>query len=365
MTEQNIREIQQIKIHGRVGTNTDRLTLFWTASGFECNITGTEFWIEVEVSYHTFEPWFSYTINGDWIARQALPCGRYWIPLFRNMNPNLVKNVRFFKDSQAMHVDGDCLIQIHSIRYDGEFSNVQDSPMKIEFIGDSITSGEGLFGATTEWDWIPMFFSSLRDYSYLTSKLLNAEYRVFSQSGWGVYHSWDNNPKASIPQYYQQICGVMNCGKAVSEGSTSAHDFSSWVPDYIVVNLGTNDEAAFHQPAWIDEQGISHQFHMNEDGTYNANDISKFEHAVSDFLQQLRICNPNAQIIWCYGMIGYSFENPILRGIEFYQTQSEDCNIHYLRLPSVTDKTYGSREHPGYLCHQQAAKVLAEYIKSL
>ena len=52
--------------------------------------------------------------------------------------------------------------------------------MKWEY-GDSEdfnTSGEGLFGAKEEEDWIPMFFSALKDYAYLTAKELDAEYQI-------------------------------------------------------------------------------------------------------------------------------------------------------------------------------------------
>ena len=117
--------------------------------------------------------------NGDWIGRQMLTAGRYWIPLFRGMNPVKVKNVRFYKDLQAMSADPVSYIHIHALRYDGVFYPVEDKALKLEFIGDSITSGEGTFGARQEEDWIPMFFSSLRDYAYLTAKELDAEYRVF------------------------------------------------------------------------------------------------------------------------------------------------------------------------------------------
>ena len=167
--ETAVKDIKELKVHGRTTNRRDPLTLFWTASGFECNVSGSELWVEVEVTYDTYEPWFSYTVNGDWIGRQMLTAGRYWIPLFRGMNPDNVKNVRFYKDLQAMSADPQSYIHIHALRHDGVFYPVADKACKLEFIGDSITSGEGTFGARQEEDWIPMFFSSLRDYAYLTA----------------------------------------------------------------------------------------------------------------------------------------------------------------------------------------------------
>lgn len=364
MTETPVSKIQGLKIHGRTTNERAPLTLFWTASGFECNVSGSELWVEVEVTYEIYEPWFSYTVNGDWIGRQMLLPGRYWIPLFRGMNPEKIKNVRFYKDLQAMSGDGNSFIHIHALRHDGIFYPVEEKRLKIEFIGDSITSGEGLFGAKEEEDWIPMFFSALRDYAYLTAKELDAEYRIFSQSGWGVYNSWDNNPQAAIPQYYKEICSLMPGKELERLGGKTPHDFMSWQPDIIVVNLGTNDVASFEQAEWIDElTGVSHKMHRNEDGSYCKEDVDAFQKAIVDFLTVLRECNAKAQIIWCYGMLGISFQKTIMEGIASYIEKSGDKQVSYLPLPDTDDTNVGSRQHPGVLCHKQAAEVLVGYIR--
>ena len=109
MTDQvrivQLKELPELKVHGRTTECREPLTLFWTASGFECNVSGTELSVEVEVTYNLFEPWFSYTINGDWVGRQMLPKGRYWVPLFRGMSADKIKNVRFFVWSCFSHFE--------------------------------------------------------------------------------------------------------------------------------------------------------------------------------------------------------------------------------------------------------------------
>lgn len=364
LTETLIKDIPEIKVHGRTTKCMDPLTLFWTASGFECNVTGTELWIEVEVTYDVYEPWFSYTVNGDWVGRQMLQKGRHWIPLFRGMSPENVKNVHFYKDLQAMSDDGNSYIHIHAIRHDGVFSPVADKKLKIEFIGDSITSGEGLFGAKQEQDWIPMFFSAVKSYAYQTAEMLDAEYRVFSQSGWGVYNTWDNNTRGAIPKYYKEICSLMPGPENERLGGRQPHDFASWQPDFVVVNLGTNDASSFEQPEWVDEQtGERHKMRKNEDGSYHMEDVRAFQQAVKNFLGLIRECNPKAHIIWCYGMIGIDFQMYICEAVAEYVCETEDRNASYLQLPDMTTESVGSREHPGYLCHEEAAKVLTNYIK--
>ncbi|MBD5487363.1 MAG: SGNH/GDSL hydrolase family protein [Lachnospiraceae bacterium] len=366
LKEYLVKDIPKLKIHGRTTTCREPLTLFWTASGFECNVSGTELSVEVEVSYDTFEPWISYTVNGDWVGRQMLVKGRYWIPLFRGMSPDKIKNVRFYKDLQAMSDDGNSYIHIHALRLDGTFYPVEEKKLKLEFIGDSITSGEGLFGAREEEDWIPMFFSSLRDYACLTAKKLDAEYRVFSQSGWGVLSAWDNNVNGALPKHYREICSLQPGEKNERLGGNAAHDFTSWQPDYVIVNLGTNDASAFEQPEWIDEKtGRHYKMHKNSDGSYLKEDIEAFQTAVKDFLGIIRACNPKAHIIWCYGMLGLNLQMSICRAVFEYIDETEDRAVSYLQLPNMNESTVGSRSHPGYLCHMQAAEVLCQYIGDL
>lgn len=363
LVETRIKDIPELKVHGRTTANREPLTIFWTAGGFECNVTGSELWVELEVTYDVFEPWFSYAVNGDWVGRQMLPKGRYWVPLFRGMNPENIKNVHFYKDMQAMSDDGRSYIHVHAFRHDGRFSPVADRKLKIEFIGDSITSGEGLFGAKGEQDWIPMFFSAVRGYTYQTAKKLGAEYRVFSQSGWGVHNSWDNNIHRAIPEYYKEICSLMPGPENERLGGNLPHDFSGWQPDFVVVNLGTNDVSSFDQPEWADAQtGERHKMRREPDGTYCMEDIRAFQQAVKDFLALIRSCNPRANIVWCYGMCGIDFQLYICEAVSAYARETGDTKVSYLQLPETTSQSVGSREHPGFLCHQQAAEVLAGYM---
>lgn len=366
LTETLIKDIPQLRVHGRTTACRDPLTLFWTAGGFECNVTGSELWVELEVTFHMYEPWFSYTINGDWVGRQMLPKGRYWVPLFRGMSPEGVKNVRFLKDLQAMSDDGGSYIHIHALRHDGTFGPVADKPVKIEFIGDSITSGEGLFGARQEQDWIPMFFSAVKSYAYQTAKKLNAEYRVFSQSGWGVHNAWDNDPRRAVPKYYKEICSLIPGAENERLGGNQPHDFASWQPDFVVVNLGTNDAASFDQPEWADERtGKRHKMHREPDGTYCKEDVRRIQQAVKDFLALIRECNPRAHIIWCYGMLSIDLQLCLCEAVSAYAWEADDHKVSYLQLPGITKESVGSRAHPGELCHRQAAQVLAGYISLL
>ncbi|MNC18866.1 Endoglucanase E precursor [compost metagenome] len=361
-----LADIEHLKIHGRTTGLLSPLTLFWTGSAVELNVKSSELWLEVEADYDVYEPWISILINSVPVSRQMLVAGRYWICVFRGMNDRVVNNIRIVKDVQAMSGDPGCSLQIHAVKMDGKFLPVADKPHKIEFIGDSITSGEGSIGAKAEEDWIPMWFSAINNYTSMTADALNAEYRVISQSGWGVLTSWDNNPHGNIPDGYEQVCGLLTGAKNEALGAFQAHSFESWQPDVVVVNLGTNDGGAFHSPEWKDEvTGESHKQRLNEDGTYHEDDIQAFVDAAEKFLMKLRKNNQHAHLVWAYGMLGIPMMPAIYRAVDVYSKKTGDKQVSVLQLPNMTDETIGARSHPGALAHEQAAKELTGYLKGI
>lgn len=361
-----LKDIKDIKVWGRTTSCREPLTLFWTGSALECNVSASELWVEIEADYEQYEPWMGVMINGAYVSRQMLNKGRGWIPLFRGMNPQKVTNVRIVKEVQAMSDDEKHCMQIHALRTDGHFLPVEEKPIKIEFIGDSITSGEGSIGATCEEEWISMWFSAQNTYVQMTAQLLNAEYRIVSQSGWGVYCAWDNNPHGALPPYYDKICGLLKGEKNRKLGAFEAYDFKGWKPNAIVVNLGTNDESAFNSPEWRDpETGAIYKQHRNEDGTYNEVDVERFKQAARSFLMKIRQNNEDAYIIWVYGMLGNPLLQVIGEVIEEYKNESKDLKVELLELPNTTNETIGSRQHPGVLSHRAAAKLLAERLKDV
>jgi lysophospholipase L1-like esterase len=366
LREYKLSELENLKVHGRTTGCLSPLTLFWTGSGIELNIKASELWVELESDYMAHEPWISIFINDVFVSRQMVTRGRKWICLFRGMNPEVVKNIRILKETQALNEDPISYLQIHGLTSDGEFLPVKDRPVKIEFIGDSITSGEGAIGAKDEEDWIMMWFSAFSNYTYLVAEEINADYRVLSQSGWGVYTGYDNNPNKSLPNYYEKICGTLGGEMNKRLGAHNDNDFSLWQPDVIVVNLGTNDEGAFNNPEWIDDKsGKVYKQRRNEDGTFNDEDLKRFEKAVTNFLYKLRSYNPNSYIIWAYGMLGDAMLAPINRGVKEYQLQSADNRIFVLSLPNTTQETIGARYHPGINSHKQAARVIVDHLKKL
>lgn len=181
---------------------------------------------------------------------------------------------------------------------DGVIHKAANKKYKFEFIGDSITSGEGLFGAKSENDWVPMFMGAFNNYVVKTSDKLNAEFRVISQSGWGIVSSWDNNPKNTLPGHYKQVCAMMQGENADALGASAINDFNSWQPDAVIINLGSNDHSALKSPAWKDEEsGKIFKQEADKSGNPTEDTVKNLKTAIDSFLTEIRLCNPNTYII--------------------------------------------------------------------
>lgn len=360
----SLTETPHYKVHGRTIPGICPVPLFFNGSAIEVNVTGTELWVNITVEYTSFEVWVTSEINGAFMSRQMLMPGTYDLCLFRSMSPEAIKNIKFTRELQAMTEDENCSLVVNGFKTDGTFYPVPARKYTFEFIGDSITSGEGTYGAKEDTDWISMYMGYSRNYAKLVAETLDADSYLISQGGWGVLSGWDNNPHSNIPSRYEQMCGL--CYGSVNEklGALKPYDFTSRQIDAVIVNLGTNDASAFEQPMWHDPvTGESFKQRKNEDGTYNKEDLDRFKNAVIDFLKTLRKNNPQAHIVWCYGMLGYNLSLAINDAINQYIAKTGDSNVIFLQLPNTTDETVGSHAHPGAKSHERAAQVLIEYLR--
>lgn len=335
-----MQEIPYLRIMGRTNGSREPVTLFWTASGIEMNIQATEAWIKVRSDYDLLEPWADVIVDGAPSQRLMVNKGEQKICLFRNMEGNRIRNVKFLKDTPAFPADGKNLLQVLEVETDGAFFPLKEPRLRLEFIGDSLTSGEGGSGATEEMSWNSFCFNAVDNYAYMTAKELDAAYHCISQSGWGVFCSWEGNERQAIPLYYDQVCGLLTGDRNRALGAFEKWDFRKFQPDVIIVNLGTND------------------------GT-GTKELEKIENAAEGFLRKLRKCNPKAYILWCYGMLGDTILPTLQEALRNYMAASGDVRVDFVKLPDTLAGEFGSREHPGHKSHAKAARVLAEKIREV
>lgn len=329
------------KIWGRTNPGRWPLQLYWTGSGIELNVSAAELYVELESHFSVCENWVDVLLDGALVQHFMLPEGRNRICIFRAMDPAVPHNVRILRDTQAMDEDPENVLKVHDLFTDpeGRFYEVADRPWKIEFIGDSLTSGEGLNGAYHQMDWNSGCFHATMGYPFRLAEKIHAEYRCISKSGWGVYSAFDGNREHVIPDYYEQVAGMLT--GAANTAARDKWDFSLWQPDAVVVNLGSNDQNPAAKADPLDVQ-----------------------HAVTGFLKMLRKDNPKAWILWIYGMCGHRLEGCIEKGISEYQKECGDARVEYHSLPECSEGEMAAREHPGVAAHEEVAERLQKILKN-
>lgn len=206
---------------------------------------------------------------------------------------------------------------------------------KIEFYGDSITSGMGNEAAIDAADDILAEKNNFLAYGAIAARELNAEYRSISQSGIGVMVSWFD---FVMPQFYDQLDAVGN--------NDSLWDFSRWTPDVVVINLFQNDSWLVEKrldPVPSDEQRIQ---------------------AYSDFLASVRGKYPNAFIICILGSMDATKAGSKWPGyIEAAVARRMEYNDRKLATLFFPFEGYG--KHPRVQHHRKNAELLAASIKKV
>lgn len=359
-----LTDIPGLKILGRNNGKLDPLTLFWHGSGLEFAVKAKEVWMEFYTEYENFEHWISIWVDGALISRHILAKGSSLVPIFLNADPSVTRHVRVLKEVQPMTEDSINLFQICSVQTDGTFREIPEKKWKLEFLGDSLTSGEGTIGNVNEMTWNSMIMGASFAYPLLTADALDSECRIMSKGGWGVFCSYDGDPTKNIPQYYEKICAMLDREKEVANGSKEDNDFAAWQPDAIIVNLGTNDDSSFHsEPMYPDgDTGKLLDMKMIGEEEYEPASVKRVQDAVIAFLQKLREKNPEAYILWAYGSFPQTLGKYIKEAVEAYIAETGDGKTEAVKFPTFTEELKGSREHPGRGWHQQVVELLSELL---
>lgn len=348
------------------------IALFWAASALELNVKASDFWVKMSADYDVHPVWVAIEVNGSQVARFPLSNTPQWYCVAAGFNPEKENLISIIKDTQPMGSEKFHSMYIHEVGFEkfGEFCDLPSRSLNIEFIGDSITSGEGLAGSPMEMDWISQWMCASKTYARQTALALNANYSVLSQCGWGLCWGWDGNKRNNLPDYYDKICGILNSSNQVLYGSTVNYDFPI-ENDFVILNLGTNDNGAFFQPAWKDEKGIEYPLHVDENKKAIPEDGEKIVKGVYDFLLKIREKNSKAKIIWTWGMLKLTaVPDYIIEGINKYKKEKKDDKVFYLEFDAMEDveineEDKGSRGHPGPKTHALAANKLITFIKNI
>lgn len=217
---------------------------------------------------------------------------------------------------------------------------------RLEFIGDSITCGYGNEGL-----WNTDTFHTAQEnpwdaYAARTARRLEAEYHLISWSGIGIISDWTDqevpNEEILMPVLYPYT--DRSTDLTLGNEKPEVWDHNRFIPDCIVINLGTNDNSY--------TKGIAER-------------VAVFEAKYYEFIKEVRRSNPASTILCTLGAMGQELYEAIHRQIGRL-TEEGDLNLHAMsfEVQSVEDGI-GADWHPSKITHEKMAVKLESKIREL
>lgn len=219
----------------------------------------------------------------------------------------------------------------------------------IEFIGDSITCGYGIDGEHELHSFSTATEDVTKTYAYLAAEKLQADYSMVSFSGYGIITGYtENDTKLTthlLPDYYEKV------GKSQGKFDDNrvpqdiCWDFDKFVPELIVINLGTNDDS------------------------YTKEDITKqteYAQEYVQFLKMVRRNNPHTPILCTLGIMGDRLFPFVEQAVNNYTRETRDSNVTTMKFDvQLATDGYVADFHPSRVTHGKAADKLTAHIKEL
>ncbi len=214
----------------------------------------------------------------------------------------------------------------------------QNSPdRRIEFIGNSITCGYGVEGASASSPFKPETENAALSYAALVGRALDADYAMVAYSGKGVVRNYGDANKTStdpMPSLYGRTCFY---------DPADNWDFSSWIPQAVVINLGTNDFSTEPHP-----------------------DKSVFQEAYKQLIHRVQSNYPDVSIFCISGpMIGDPCTSDIREVVESCQQTNANKKVYFIGIDTsvLTMSDRGSDWHPNIRGQQKIANIVVPAIQ--
>lgn len=207
----------------------------------------------------------------------------------------------------------------------------EDKALKIEVYGDSITTGHLNLRTTLEEPSDKssnLIQNGLLTYSWLAAQELDAEISIHARVGIGMTWSYSANYFMK-DAYDDAYCSEYN----FLNKQNSVWDFEKYVPDIVLINLGTNDVA--------------------RTGGFL---VEEYKTALKNMIYSLNEHYPNARFVLLSGMMRDT-NSPALDSI--VGELSSGVNISALKLPKAASG------HPRVDDNEKAAQALVDYLKNL
>ena len=324
---------------GRYNPKASDCELWWSGSGVRTRLNCNRLEAEIEVFDGPQTPWMVVTADGAPVARFPLTPGRHRYALLGDMGAEAEHEIALLRDTEPSEGDPGP-VKLLALYTDGVPQAPTARERLVEFIGDSLTAGEGTLGPGSAREWRRAWISGQFAFPAMAAELLNADARVLGRGGWGAYISYDGDETHTLGTIYDRLCAGVTGGEI-------ANDFENQRPaDAVVINLGTNDGSGV-KVAWPDDP---------ETGGRRVTECAEV------LMAMVRARNPEAEILWAYGLCGNVMEGPLRKAVE-RRRAAGDMKTRYLALTDC-GSDLGSLQHPGIPAHWRAANEIAKALKA-
>ena len=325
----------QLQYTGRIDLSKRAApVLSWPGTSIEGNFTGAS--LALKLDDQLGRNYFNVFIDGD-LARPVIVAaakGDKTYPVAAGLAPGAH---RFLITKRTEGEEGATTFLGLELADDGKL--LAPPPRKqrrIEFFGDSITSGMGNEAADGRPDDQPREKNNFMSYASITARSLDAEAHIISQSGIGVMISWF---PFIMPEFYGQLSAV---GK-----NDSQWDFTSWTPDVVVINLMQND-------SWLIDDHKRLQ---------PVPDDARRVRAYKQLVQNIRARYPKAYIVCALGSMnavrpGSKWPDYVRGAVAQIREERNDQRIDTLMFEFT-----GYTAHPRVRHHEANAARLTEFIR--
>ncbi|EFA85965.1 esterase [Heterostelium album PN500] len=205
-------------------------------------------------------------------------------------------------------------------------------PRKLEFFGDSITCGYGI-DALAPCPFTPQTENNFDTYEYIISRQLSTQLHTACWSGKGLVRNYDSPNITStnpMPIYLP---------RTLANNASLEWDFANYVPDAVVINLGTNDYSTQPSPP----ENLFEQTYINLIQTIN----NWYPNKPKIFL----VCGPMISGAVC----------------DYVESVSETVeSATYIDLQNILDDSdYGCNGHPNQSGHAKMAEIAYPIIQKV
>ncbi|MBN1982417.1 MAG: hypothetical protein JW795_12865 [Chitinivibrionales bacterium] len=260
-------------------------------------------------------------------------------------HPDTIHTLKLFKRTESF-----CGID----EFEGFYIGTNDSvctlaappSRKIEFIGNSITCGYGNEDDSTVHTFFGSTENSYLSYASLTGRHCNAQSVLVAFSGKGVHINSDSTQNTTMPKLYD---------RAIAFDSLSRWNFSGWIADVVVINLGINDFGS----------GVP------------ATDLFISDYV--NFVQKIKKYYPHAHVFLLTGpMEGNAYINPLTNSVEpasvilrhlrskivkrLFSLSITSIDTFNLS-PMVCAQDFAAAHHPSLKKHRENSEELTQFIK--